>query len=146
MADRDYAQFLEVLRGQFQQDRFSDLIFSEGLLIAFQAETAQPRRDVHMAPTLRLRRPVEPAWFIRSASSRFALDVVAPEVAQLEQIPQLTVGRRGNNNGSRLRQGLTPSRKVRGVADHSMFLGGPALAGEVADDYETRRDTDADFE
>jgi len=49
MPDRDYAQLLEVLGSQFQQGRFIDLIFSGGLPIAFQAETVQPRRDVHMA-------------------------------------------------------------------------------------------------
>ena len=56
MPDRGYAQFLKILGGQFQQDRFIDFIVLEGLLIAFQAEAAQPRRDVHMAPALRLRR------------------------------------------------------------------------------------------
>ena len=58
MPDRDHAQFLEVLHGQFQQDRFIDFIVSESLFIALQAEVAQPRRDVNMASALRLRRHV----------------------------------------------------------------------------------------
>src|SRR5262249_5034704 len=44
-----------------------------------------------------------------------ALDLLAPEVAELEQIPQQAAGGRSNNNASRFRQGLEPGGRGRGV-------------------------------
>ena len=45
MADRRHAEVFEVLGGQLGQDCLIDRVFSECLLVAFQAEVAQPLRD-----------------------------------------------------------------------------------------------------
>lgn len=47
MADRRHAEVFEVLRGQLGQDCLIDRVFPECLLVAFQAEAAQPGRDIH---------------------------------------------------------------------------------------------------
>ena len=47
MADRRHAEVSEVLGGQLGQDCLIDRVFPECLLVAFQAEAAQPGRDIH---------------------------------------------------------------------------------------------------
>ena len=47
MADRRHAEVSEVLGGQLGQDCLVDRVFPECLLVAFQAEAAQPGRDIH---------------------------------------------------------------------------------------------------
>ena len=47
MADRRHAEISEVLGGQLGQDGLVDRVFPECLLVAFQAEAAQPGRDIH---------------------------------------------------------------------------------------------------
>ena len=47
MADRRHTEFSEVLGGQLGQDCLVDRVVPECLLIAFQAEAAQPGTDIH---------------------------------------------------------------------------------------------------
>ena len=47
MADRRHAEVSEVVGGQLGQDCLIDRVFPECLLVAFQAEAAQPGRDIH---------------------------------------------------------------------------------------------------
>src|SRR5215210_7228084 len=47
MADRRHAEVSEVLGGQLGQDCLIDRVFPECLLVAFQAEAAQPGTDIH---------------------------------------------------------------------------------------------------
>ena len=47
MADRRHTEFPKVLGGQLGQDCLVDRVFPECLLIAFQAEAAQPGTDIH---------------------------------------------------------------------------------------------------
>jgi len=47
MADRRHAEVSEVLGGQLGQDCLIDRIFPECLLVTFQAEAAQPGKDIH---------------------------------------------------------------------------------------------------
>ena len=47
MADRRHAEVSEVLGSQLGQDGLIDRVFPECLLVAFQAEAAQPGRDIH---------------------------------------------------------------------------------------------------
>ena len=47
MADRRHAEVSEVLGGQLGQVCLIDRVFPECLLVAFQAEAAQPGRDIH---------------------------------------------------------------------------------------------------
>jgi hypothetical protein len=47
MADRRHAEFSEVLGRQLGQDCLVYRVFPECLLVAFQAEAAQPGRDIH---------------------------------------------------------------------------------------------------
>jgi hypothetical protein len=42
MPESGDAQFLQILRGQFQQDCLINLVLAERSLIAFEAETPQP--------------------------------------------------------------------------------------------------------
>ena len=51
MADRRHAEISEVLGGQLGQDGLVDRVFPECLLVAFQAEAAQPGRDIHAIHT-----------------------------------------------------------------------------------------------
>jgi len=47
MADRRHAELSEVLGSQLGQGCLIDRVFPECLLVAFQAEAAQPGRDIH---------------------------------------------------------------------------------------------------
>jgi len=47
MADRRHAEVSEVLGGQLGQDCLIDRVFPECLLVAFQAEAAQPGTNIH---------------------------------------------------------------------------------------------------
>ena len=47
MADRRHAEFFEVLGRQLGQDYLVYRVFPECPLVAFQAEAAQPGRDIH---------------------------------------------------------------------------------------------------
>ena len=47
MANRRHAEVSEVLGGQLGQNCLIDRVFPECLLVAFQAEAAQPGRDIH---------------------------------------------------------------------------------------------------
>jgi len=51
MADRRHAEVSEVLGGQLGQDGLIDRVFLECLLVTFQAEAAQPGRDIHRIHT-----------------------------------------------------------------------------------------------
>ena len=47
MADRDNADLLEIRRRQLRQYHPIYLVVAEGGLVSFEAETPQPRCDVH---------------------------------------------------------------------------------------------------
>ena len=64
------SELLEVLVGEFRQDRGVDLVVAEHRLIALQAETPEPSRDVHLAPPFRRSSTTSRRGFTMSPGSR----------------------------------------------------------------------------
>ena len=63
------------------------------------------------------------------------------EVGQLEQAAQEPARRLADDHAARLRERLEPCREVRRLADHRLLLR-RALADQIADHHEARRDPD----
>jgi len=91
-----------------------------------------------LEPTANLARAQDPPDTHRIVNSR---DRQCAEIAIVKQAAKQAARVVCDDNRVRFGKPLKPCRKIRGLTNNRLFLGG-ALTEQITDDYETRGDTD----